>query len=309
MIDLAIIKGIVVPIITPLQADGLTVHERGVHQLVDRLISQGVHGIFPGGTTGEVWALDDTQWDRLIRFTVEATQGRVPVYAGVSHASTAGAVARARRAADLGADLIVSLAPYYAPPSQAEIVRHFQALADATPLPIIVYQYPGIVKASISLDTYVELAQLPSIVGLKDSLAEVTDFRHMIHTLRADGRDFRLFLGTDILVDVTVLMGGQGAVPSLGNVACAPLVETYEAAVRGEWARSAAVQTQALDLKAIYGAVASESVHGRIIPALKCALTLMGVEAGPPAAPMRAWSAQEAQAIEAILERSSVVTT
>lgn len=303
MIDLSAIQGIVVPIITPLQADGLTVHERGVHQLVNRLIDQGVHGVFPGGTTGEVWALDEEQWDRLIRFTVEAARGRVPVYAGVSHASTGGAVARARRAADLGADLVVSLAPYYAPPSQAEMVRHFQALADATPLPIIVYQYPGIVKASIGLDTYVELARLPSVVGVKDSLAEVTDFRHLVHTLRADGRDFRLFLGTDVLVDVTVLMGGQGAVPSLGNVAGGPLVETYEAALRGEWARSAAVQTQALEVKAIYNAVACESVHGRIIPALKCALTLMGLEVGPPAAPMRAWTPQEAQAIEAILAR------
>ena len=193
--------------VTPLRSDGVTVHETGVHQLVERLVSQGVHGVFVGGTTGEVWALDDEQWTRLVMFAKDAVRGRVPLYVGVSHASTAGAAARARRAEQLGADVVVSLAPYYIPSGQADIVRHFQALANATALPIIVYQYPGIVKCSITLATYVELAKIPGVVGVKDSLADATEFYHMVQTLRAGGQDFRLFLGTDILGNVAVLDG------------------------------------------------------------------------------------------------------
>ena len=150
-----------------------------MHQLVERLVNDGVHGVFVAGTTGEVWALDDDAVVAPGALRREALHGRVPLYAGVSHPSTAGAVARARLAEELGADVVVSLAPYYIPPGQADIVRHFQALANATALPIIVYQYPGIVKTSISLDTYVELAKIPGVVGVKDSLADVTEFHHM----------------------------------------------------------------------------------------------------------------------------------
>jgi len=295
------LRGVVTPMITPLGADGVTVHEKGVHQLVDRLIGQGVHGIFVGGTTGEVWALDDEQWSRLVRFGKEAVRGRVPFYVGVSRESTAGQIARARLAEKLGADVIVSLAPYYIPPSQADIVRHFQALAAATSLPIVVYQFPGIVKTSITLPTYVELARIPNVVGVKDSLADATEFHHMLLTLRAQGRDFRLFLGSDVLTSVAVLMGAQGTVPSLSNVASPYIVGAYEAAVAGEWERSAAIQEQASAMKAIYRVLPSEQFFDGFIAGLKAALNVMGVEAGLPAAPLRSCTVQETQKIAAIL--------
>lgn len=193
--DRSHIGGIVPPLVTPLQDDGKTVSERGVHQLIERLIGQGVHGVFVGGTTGEVWALDDEQWSRLVRFAVAVCQGRVPLYVGVSHVSTAGAVARARRAEELGADLIVSLAPYYVPASHTDIVRHFRALSNATGLPIVVYQYPGIVKTTIALGTFTELAGIPRVVALKDSLCDVTEFGHHRHARAKLGRHHGL-IGT-----------------------------------------------------------------------------------------------------------------
>ena len=303
MIDRSQIKGVVTPMVTPLRADGVTVHETGVHQLVERLVTQGVHGVFVAGTTGEVWALDDEQWSRLVRFTREALAGRVPLYAGVSHPSTAGAAARARLAEQLGADVIVSLAPYYIPPGQADIVRHFRALADATALPIIIYQYPGIVKASISLATYVELAKIPGVVGVKDSLADVTEFHHMVLTLRGGGQDFRLFLGTDVLGNVAVMLGAQGLVPSLSNVAAPYIVGAYEAALAGDWPRSVALQAQASALKAIYRVVSGDGPFDGFLAGLKGALTLLGVEAGPPAAPLRACTTAEAEAIAEVLRR------
>ena len=308
MIDRSKIKGVVVPMVTPLRDDGSTVHETGVYQLVDRLVKQGVHGVFVAGTTGEVWALDDEQWSRLVRFAKEALGGRTPLYVGVSHPSTAGAVARARRAEQLGADVIVSLAPYYIAPGQADIVRHFQALANATALPIVIYQYPGIVKTSISLATYVELAKIPGVVGVKDSLADVTEFHHMLLTLRGSGQDFRLLLGTDVLGNVAVLMGAQGLVPSLGNVAARDIVEAYEAALAGDWQRSQAVQAQASAIKAIYRVVAGDGPFDGFLAGLKGALNVLGVEAGPPAAPLRACTPAEADAIADILRRGGLLS-
>ena len=307
MLDRSMIKGVVVPMVTPLRADGVTVHETGVHQLVERLVTQGVHGVFVGGTTGEVWALDDEQWSRLVRFAKEALAGRVPLYVGVSHPSTAGAVARARLAEQLGADVLVSLAPYYIPPGQADIVRHFRALADASALPIIIYQYPGIVKASISLATYVELAKISGIVGVKDSLADVTEFHHMILTLRGDGQDFRLFLGTDVLGNAAVMMGAQGLVPSLSNVAAPYIVGAYEAALAGDWERSRTIQAKASAMKAIYRVVSGDGPFDGFLAGLKGALTLLGVEAGPPAAPLRACTAAEAEALADILQRGGLL--
>lgn len=306
--DRSKIGGVVVPMVTPLRADGVTVHEAGVHQLVERLVTDGVHGVFVAGTTGEAWALDDEQWSYLVRFAKEALRGRIPLYVGVSHPSTAGAVARARRAEQLGADVLVSLAPYYIAPGQADIVRHFQALAAATALPIIVYQYPGIVKTSIALATYAELAKIPNVVGVKDSQADVTEFHQMALTLREHGQDFRLFLGTDVLGNVAVLLGAQGLVPSLGNIAGRYLVEAYEAAVAGDWPRSVALNAQASALKAVYRVVAGDGPFDGFLAGLKGALTVLGVEAGPPAPPLRPCTAAEADALADILRRGGLLS-
>ena len=306
--DRSKIGGVVVPVVTPLRADGVTVHEAGVHQLVERMVTDGVHGVFVAGTTGEAWALDDEQWSCLVRFAKEALRGRIPLYVGVSHPSTAGAVARARRAEQLGADILVSLAPYYIAPGQADIVRHFRALANATALPIIVYQYPGIVKTSIALATYAELAKIPNVVGVKDSQADVTEFHQMVLTLREQGQDFRLFLGTDVLGNVAVLLGAQGLVPSLGNIAGRYLVEAYEAAVAVDWPRSVALNAQASALKAVYRVVAGDGPFDGFLAGLKGALTVLGVEAGPPAAPLRPCTAAEADALADILRRGGLLS-
>ncbi len=307
MIERSQLKGVVVPLVTPLHEDGVTVNTEALQQLVDRLIRQGAHGIFVGGTTGEIWALDEVQWERMVVAGVEACGRRVPFYAGVSHPSTAGAVARVRRAARLGVDVVVSLAPYYTPPSQVDIIRHFTALAQASDLPVLIYQFPGIVKTSITVPTYEALADIPNIVGVKDSQADVTEFRHMIERLRADGRDFRLFLGTDALTDVAVLLGAQGTVPSIGNIAMPHLAEAYAAALAGDWPRSAAAQLKINRLKAVYRVAATESWGDGFIVGLKAALEIMGVPVGPPAAPLRACNAEERRQIAALLRAAELL--
>lgn len=307
MIARSQLKGVVVPLVTPFQPDGVTVNTAALQQLVDRLIRQGAHGIFVGGTTGEIWALDETQWERLVVAGVEACAGRVPFYAGVSHPSTAGAVARTRRAARLGVDVAVSLAPYYTPPSQIDIVRHFTALAQASDLPVLIYQFPGIVKTSITLPTYLALADVPGVVGVKDSQADVTEFRHMVEQLRADGRDFRLFLGTDALTDVAVLLGAQGTVPSIGNIAMPHLAAAFAAAEAGDWQAAAIPQRKINKLKAVYRVAATESWGDGFIVGLKAALEILGVPAGPPAAPLTPCTAAQREQIAGLLREGGLL--
>ena len=307
MIERAKIQGVVPPMVTPLHADGETVNVPVVQQLVEHLISQGVHGIFVGGSTGEVWALDDEQWKRLVRASAAACNGRVPLYAGVSSPSTALAVRRARLAEELGADVVVSLAPYYAPAEQSDVVRHFEALAAASSLPVLIYQFPRIAKVSITLDTYVQLMAIPGVYGIKDSQVDVTEFRRMVETLRCGGQDARLFLGTDMLTDVTVLLGGQGTVPTLGNVAAPWLVEAYEAALAGDWARSAAAQAKANSIKRIYKPNNQVGFWQGVFGGIKCALTLLGFEVGPTAAPMLPFNADEIHFVEKVLREEGLL--
>ncbi len=294
------LRGIIPPMVTPFEPDGQTVSEQGAHALVDFVIEQGAHGIFVAGTTGESAALNDVQWQRLVRFTVAATNKRVPVLAGVTAPTTALTTVRARWAAEAGADVVVSTIPYYYPPSQREIVDHFHAIAQATTLPVLLYNIPQTTKIGITLDSYLQLARHPQIVGLKDSAGNVTEFRKALLALRADGRDFRMFFGTDQLTDVAVLIGAQGTVPSLGNIAARDLGAAYDAAIAGDWATSAAHQQRAIALTRIYD-VSRDAHQTGIIVGLKCALNLMGIPVGPPAAPMRALNADETRQVAEIL--------
>lgn len=298
--------GIVPPLVTPFLPDGYTVSESGVHNLVDFVLAQGVHGLFVAGTTGEVAALDDAQWQRLVRFAVEACGGRAPVLAGAIAPSTAQAAARARWAAELGADAVVATVPYYYPPSPREIVAHYRAIAQATPLPLVIYNIPQLTKVGMTSEIYWQLARLPQVIGLKDSSGNITEFRRAVIRLRANRDDFKLLLGSDHLTDVAILIGGHGTVPSLGNLAGRHLVAAYEAAVAGDWATSVAHQERALPITQIYE-VCPDGPQTGIIVGLKCALNLLGIEVGPPAAPMHPLDDSQMRAVERILKDNGML--
>jgi 4-hydroxy-tetrahydrodipicolinate synthase len=300
--------GIITPLVTPFEQDGVTVSERAIYDLVEYQVKHGVHALFAAGTTGESAALDDSQWQRLINATVQAARQRAPVIAGVSTPTTGGAIKRARQAAGLGAAAITATTPYYFPPSQPDIIRHYRAILDATPLPLVIYNIPHLTKVPIKHETYLELARLPQITGIKDSAGDVTAFRRLLLGLREQGRDdLSLLMGTDILIDVIMLLGAHGVVPSLGNVAPGVLVAAWEAARTGNWAESRTHLEKAIRLTQLYQ-VNKNGLEGGLIAGLKCALSLLGIECGPPAAPMRALDASECRQIEAILREAGLLS-
>ena len=164
-------KGSITALITPFK-DGL-IDEPAFQSFVDWQIKQGSHGLVPCGTTGESPTLSHQEHNRVVQLCVEAAAGRVPVIAGAGSNSTMEAVALTRHAEQAGADAVLVVTPYYNKPTQEGLYRHYQAINDATGLPILIYNIPGRSSVDMSVETMARLAKLPHIVGVKDATADL----------------------------------------------------------------------------------------------------------------------------------------
>jgi len=206
--------GSIPALVTPFS--GGRVAEDTLAEFVDWQISEGSNALVPCGTTGEVATLNADEHREVIAHTVQAAKGRVPVIAGCGSYSTAHAIEMIRAAADLGADAALVVVPYYNKPSQAGLAAHFTAIADASPLPIVIYNVPSRTVADISVETLGQVARHPKIVAIKDAtgnLARVSAQRF------ACGEDFIQLSGNDDMALGFNAMGGVGCVSVTANVA------------------------------------------------------------------------------------------
>jgi 4-hydroxy-tetrahydrodipicolinate synthase len=206
--------GSIPALVTPF-SDG-RVAEDTFAAFVEWQIAEGSNALVPCGTTGEVATLTGDEHRELIAHTVQIAKGRVPVIAGCGTYSTAASIERARAAGDVGADAVLAVVPYYNKPSQAGLAAHFTALADASPLPIVVYNVPSRTVADISVETLAHIAKHPKIVAVKDAtgnLGRVSDQR-----LKC-GKDFVQLSGNDDMALGFNAMGGVGCVSVTANVA------------------------------------------------------------------------------------------
>src|SRR5947209_11258020 len=236
--------GIFVPMLTPLDADE-RVDETSLRRLVDFLVGAGVHGIWAMGTTGEFAGIAEAERARAIQATVDEVAGRVPVIANIGDSSTGLALRHARHAVEAGADALALTPPHYYPHSMDEMLTHFRAMKEAFPdLPLLVYNIPQTVKVKMSVATTLQLAREGTVQGIKDSQNDLRWFRMLAVAIRGDGLEdqFRLFLGTRILIDAARVIGAHGAIPATSNVAPAAAAEAWEAAVRGDFTLSARAQ-------------------------------------------------------------------
>jgi len=230
--------------LTPLDADE-RVDETSLRRLVDFLVGAGVHGIWAMGTTGEFAGIAEAERARAIQATVEEVAGRVPVIANIGDSSTGLALRHARHAVEAGADALALTPPHYYPHSMDEMLTHFRAMKEAFPdLPLLVYNIPQTVKVKMSVATTLQLAREGTVQGIKDSQNDLRWFRMLAVAIRGDGLEdqFRLFLGTRILIDAALVIGAHGAIPATSNVAPAAAAEAWEAAVRGDFTLSARAQ-------------------------------------------------------------------
>jgi 4-hydroxy-tetrahydrodipicolinate synthase len=206
--------GSIPALVTPFSGD--CVAEDSLRDLVEWQIAQGSDALVPCGTTGEVATLNSDEHRHVIATVVEVAKGRVPVIAGCGTYSTAASIERVRAAADLGADATLVVVPYYNKPSQAGLAAHFTAIADASPLPIVVYNVPSRTVADISVETLATISQHPQVVAVKDAtgnLGRVSDQRLKCKP------GFIQISGNDDMALGFNAMGGVGCISVTANVA------------------------------------------------------------------------------------------
>lgn len=242
------LKGSMPALITPFK-DG-AVDLDTLKKLVDWHINQGSHGLVPVGTTGESPTLTHDEHELVVETVVTAAAGRVPVVAGAGSNNTAEALRFVEHAKKVGADAALVVTPYYNKPTQAGLIAHFEALANSSDLPIVIYNIPGRSVVDMSPETMGALAKLPNIIGVKDAtgdLARVCDQRMTC------GTDFLQISGEDATAHGFNAQGGVGCISVTANVAPALCAQMQEATLRGDYATALALQDRLMPLhKAIF---------------------------------------------------------
>jgi 4-hydroxy-tetrahydrodipicolinate synthase len=272
-------SGCHVPLVTPFH-DDLSVDEAGLRQLVDYYIeTEKVDGLVPCGTTGESPSLTNEEHDRVIEIVVEQTAGRVPVIAGTGSNSTQEAIERTKRAEAAGADASLQVGPYYNRPSQEGIARHFEAIAAATNLPLILYNIPARTGRNIEPKTIIQLAKVDNVVGLKDAANDLAQTMEIIAGTSGDGKPFFVLAGEDAMTLALIAMGGHGAISAVANVIGREFTELCRLARAGDIEKARQIHYRMLPIvKALF-------IEPNPVP-VKAALELMGLPAGPPRLPL-----------------------
>jgi 4-hydroxy-tetrahydrodipicolinate synthase len=290
------IRGIIPPLVTPMTPDEEVDYPR-LRQLIDWQIGCAVHGIFVLGTTGECYALDADEKQKVVAAAVEQTNKRVPVFAGTGAETTREAIRHTQMAEREGADGVSVITPYFIMPSQAEIADHYRRVAENTSLPVILYSNP-ITCGGLKIDpeTVAKLAGVKNIVAIKDSSG---DLQNLIEIIRLVPAGFSVLQGRDTLIAPGLMFGAKGAVPSSCNIAPKMLVEIYEAFRAGDFERCKAAQQR---LSPIRLTLALGTAPGVV----KQAMALIGWDVGPSRSPIASLSADKRARLKEILKEAGL---
>ena len=238
------LKGSLVAIVTPMHDDG-SLDLDAFRKLIDWHIEEGTDGIVVVGTTGESPTVDFDEHHLLIKSAVEHADRRVPVIAGTGANCTREAIELSAYAKQAGADLSLSVVPYYNKPTQEGLYRHFRAIAEAVDIPQIVYNVPGRTVADLANDTLLRLAQIPNIVGLKDATGNLERGADLLRQVPAD---FAVYSGDDATGLALMLLGGSGVISVTANVAPRLMHEMCAAALKPDLVRAREMNKQLLGL-------------------------------------------------------------
>ena len=222
------LHGLGTAVVTPFHGDG-SVDHASLKRLVEAQIAGGADFLVPCGSTGEASTLSEDETDAVIRTVIETTAGRVPVLAGCTHNATAEAVRRAARIAKIGGlHGILSANPYYNKPSQQGQYLHFKAIAEAIGIPLLLYNIPGRTAANLEPATLLRLAELPNVIGVKESSGNLQQIGELLANAPAS---FSVFAGDDYLALPTIAGGGKGLISVASNVAPKQVSELVRAAL------------------------------------------------------------------------------
>lgn len=259
------LSGCATALVTPFQADG-ALDEAALTALVEWQITEGIHGLVPCGSTGEAATLSLEERRRVVRLTVETTAGRVPVIAGAGGNDTRVAIETSKVLAAEGATHLLHVSPMYSKPPQRGILAHFRAIADASPLPIVVYNVPGRTGSNIEAETTLALAEHANIVAVKEASGNLAQISQII---RHAPVGFRTLSGDDGLTLAVIAAGGHGLISVVSNAAPAAMSRLCDLAREGDMEGA-----RALHLK-MHNFCQTAFCESNPIP-IKAALAMMG---------------------------------
>jgi len=268
-------SGNIVALVTPFR-NGAVDHE-ALGRLTDRVIRGGAGGVVPCGTTGESPTLSHKEHDQVVAGVVEAAEGRVPVIAGTGSNSTAEAIRLTKTAEESGASAALCVNPYYNRPTQEGLARHFLAIADATRLPVVLYDIPGRSSVNLSIDTLVRLAEHPKIQAIKEATGNVD----RVTAIRS-GTNLAVLCGDDALTLPMLALGGQGVISVVSNLAPSRMSRLVQAGLDGDF------ETARQEHETLYPLMRALFLESNPIP-IKTAMGMLGwidPELRPPLCPM-----------------------
>jgi len=287
------LHGILSALVTPMtEAEELDCDT--LARFVDYLIGEGVHGLIPLGSTGEYYALSPEERDTVVKITIEAAAGRVPVVVGANAGSTREVIAYCRRAEALGADAVMLAAPYYSLPTEDELFEHFRAVAESIELPIVLYNYPGRTGVDMPPALVARLAELDRIQYVKESSGEVARVAEIIRTC---GERITVLCGCDTVALESFVLGAAGWVGGVVNVLPRQHVELYRLAVeKGDFAAARPLYYRMLP------ALGMMEGGGKYTQYVKAGCGLTDHPVGPPRRPLLPPSGEETSRLGKVLE-------
>jgi 4-hydroxy-tetrahydrodipicolinate synthase len=285
-------SGAVTALITPFKNGEVDIE--ALEGLVEFQIRQGIHGVVPCGTTGETPALSEEEDRLVVETVVRVAAGRVPVIAGTGSNSTGMAIKYTKMAEEVGADGSLQVAPYYNKPTQEGLYRHFAAVAESTNLPLLLYNIPGRTSVTITPETIARLAEIPGIVGVKDSTLSmnmVSDIKHLC------GEEFDILSGDDPMALPLIALGGTGVISVASNVAPGAVSDMVKALLKSDFERGRELHYQLLPLfRALF-------VETNPIP-VKAAASLLGLCSDEMRLPLIPMSGENLRKLEDVMEES-----
>ena len=285
-------SGAFTALVTPFKNDEVDVE--ALESLVEFQIRQGINGLVPCGTTGETPTLSEEEDRLVVETVVQVTNGRVPVVAGTGSNSTGMAIKYTKMAEKAGADGSLQVAPYYNKPTQEGLFRHFAAIAESTSLPLIVYNIPGRTSVTISAETMARLAEIPNIVGVKDSTLSMNMISDMKHLC---GEDFDILSGDDPMTLPLIALGGTGVISVASNVAPAAVSDMVEALNSGDFERGRELHYELLPLfRALF-------LETNPIP-VKAAASLLGLCSDEMRLPLVPMSGENLRKLQEVMENT-----
>ncbi|TWT27347.1 4-hydroxy-tetrahydrodipicolinate synthase [Planomicrobium sp. CPCC 101110] len=289
---------VVTAMVTPFDANG-EVDFQAAKALIEYLIANGSDGLVVAGTTGESPALSTEEKVELFKFVVAAVNGRIPVIAGTGSNNTRASISLTKQAEEAGVDGIMLVAPYYNKPSQEGMFQHFQAIAAATSLPVMLYNIPGRSVVNMSVELIIRLAAIDNIVSVKEASG---DLEAMAAIIEGTPETFSLYSGDDSLTLPVLAIGGQGIVSVASHVIGNEMQEMISSFSQGDTKSAAAAHRQLLPLmKALFAAPNPTPV--------KTALNLTGISVGGVRLPMIPLTAEQTEALKEVLPADKLNAT